>query len=134
MYAALIEAGLSDADIIAVMPKTAVELVDVLGLQRTLDLLHRIGGSRPFVPKPGNLSDDSELVRQVGMDAAVELSAVFGGCHIEVPLLISVERLLRNQALRAEFDQGATVNNLARRFGLTNRHVRTVIARAPGHG
>lgn len=118
-------AALSDpAAVVAALPSQARELAETIGLLPTLELLRRLGGLRVFIP--AKLS--AKLVVEVGCpDVAAKLVEAIGGSAIEPPSLASVQRLLRDNAIRADFDAGATPNELVARYRLTQRRLRTLL-------
>lgn len=126
--------AVDDRAIVFAMPALGRELVGALGLMPTLALLRKFGGMRAFVP--AKLSDDpselvSSLLAALGRPTVKALIERFGGNLLELPLMASVERVLRDNALRAEFDAGAGVRTLVARYGLTNRTIRKLLKAQP---
>lgn len=120
---------LADADADAVrgaLPTLGRELCDAMGLRPALKLMHQWGGSRVFIPS--TLCEASALADLLGHEAATALVSRFGGATLEPPSLRSIERLLRDNAIRADFDAGASRRELVRRFALTDRQVRSVLS------
>jgi hypothetical protein len=115
--------------IINAMPATARDLVSAIGFLPTLDLLQKFGGKRLFVPS--KLTEESKLIAALGRDVAEALVKRMGGSQLEPPMMSSVERLLRDNAIRADFDAGATVPELVDRYRLTQRHLRKVLKASP---
>ena len=68
-----------------------------------------------------------EMADVIGVDATVKLAQVFAGASVYFPKLARALLSLRNQAMRREFD-GANVKALARRWGLSTRHVRQIVS------
>ena len=104
----------------------ARELVDAIGLRAALELMRRYGGAKVFIP--ASLTPDSRLVQEFGVEVATKLVAAMPSTSIEPPTLRSVERLLRDNAVRHDFDAGASVNDLALRYRITHRQTRAILA------
>ena len=114
------------SEIVAAMPQTAQELVRAVGFLAALDIMRRFGGDRLFIP--ANMPEaDHPLVVSLGADVVSKLMTVIGAGQIEVPILASVERFLRDRALRADFDAGASLRELRQRYHLTQRHIRKIL-------
>jgi hypothetical protein len=111
------------------MPPLAREMVSLMGFESTMSLCRKLGGLKVSVPR--SLSADSRLVQLLGLDMANRLMTKYGGEQIEVPLLASVGRLLRDNAIRADFDGGSTVDELAQRYQLTSRSIYIVLKASP---
>lgn len=118
-----------EASVIAVMPPSARDLVNVLGFAATMDLLNRFGGKRIFIPN--RLTDDAKIVGQIGREAAEKLVERMPGTRMEPPMLTSIERLLRDNAIRADFDSGMDIPELVDRYRITQRHIRRLLCRSP---
>ena len=114
------------------LPKTAIELVRVLGWQAAASLICRFGGRKFPVPKAaGNNPDGSrryaQLVDTVGEAGAACLVAEHGGQVVTIPSCAhALEReafLARDRAICARFNEGATIENLVCEFGLSSRRI-----------
>lgn len=118
-----------EAAVIAALPALGRELVAVVGLTPVLQLLRSFGGSRRFLPKaaPWPL----EIRRAIGDDATSKMQRYLGGAHIELPRAAGVERLLRDNSIRSDFDAGESVNALACRHHATQRYIRRLL-QVPG--
>lgn len=117
--------------ILAAMSPVAREIVSAIGLPATLELLWQrgLGGKRLVIP--ARLTDTSPLVAQVGMDAAQRLVEHMGGPIqriIDLPMLVPLRRLLRDNAIRADFDAGVSENTLVDRYGMPGRTIRKILA------
>ncbi len=67
-----------------------------------------------------------EMAEVIGVEATVKLAGVYAGNCIYFPKLERALLSVRNQAIRHEFD-GANIRALARRWGLSARHVRHIV-------
>lgn len=104
------------------------DLVDLIGHASAIELLRGFGGRRLKIP--ANLSEDHALVFCVGWDAARKLAAAYGGAE---PLDLPAERNflidLRNDAMMARFRAGASIAAISREYGVSRRHVNSVLDR-----
>ena len=117
------------------MPESARELVSAIGFLPALDMLNHFGGMRVFIPRkpPGG---DHPLVVALGAEVVGKLSEWFGSSAFHVPRVASVERLLRDNAIRSDFDAGMTngvpgveiMRELVSRYDLTERHIRKALS------
>jgi hypothetical protein len=115
--------------VLGVLPESARQLAEVVGLPLTLELMRALGGRPTFVRL--KMHAGSPLAAVVGPEAAQALHERFGGSFLEVPRLVAVERMLRDNAIRADFDAGATPNELAARYGVTARRIRATLTASP---
>lgn len=120
------------AAVVALMPTLGHELVELIGFEPTITLLHAHGGKRMFIKAVE--SPDGRLAQCLGAELTAKMSGHFGRDHLELPTLDRVKKLLRDNALRAAFDAGASVNDLMDRFGLSQRHVRKLLTASAATG
>lgn len=125
------------------LPKTAIELVRVLGWQGAASLICRLGGRKFPVPKAaGNNPDGSrryaQLVDAVGEAGAACLVAEHGGQVVTIPSCASaLEReafLARDRAICARYNEGATIENLVCEFGLSGRRISQLLKKQAHRG
>ena len=88
---------------------------------------------QPLVPgwmrklRPQDLPEVyQEMADIIGVEATVKLARIYAGTSVYFPKLARALLSLRNQAIRGEFD-GANIRALARRWGLSARHVRHIV-------
>ncbi len=67
-----------------------------------------------------------EMADLIGVEATVHLASIFAGTSVYFPKLERALLGMRNQAIQREFD-GANIKKLARRWGLSARHVRCIV-------
>lgn len=92
------------SEITAAMPPYARKLVAIIGLQPSLDVLRMFPGDRLFIPSHMP-ADAHPLVVALGAEVIGKLVANMGGRQFDVPLLTSVERILRNRANAAHVER-----------------------------
>ncbi|RJX29186.1 MAG: hypothetical protein C4525_14915 [Desulfarculus sp.] len=77
---------------------------------------------------PGELPDVyQEMSEVIGLEPTMQLAQVFSGNSVYFPKLERSLLSVRNQMIRREFN-GANVRALARRWGLSSRHVRHIVS------
>ena len=82
---------------------------------------------RQFQIGPEQVPEDLVwLCELIGMEQFLQIVDTAGGDYIYVPKRTSLERDLRRKAIAREFN-GANVKQLARKYGISDRHVRTII-------
>jgi|Deesub1362A_J573_1020465.scaffolds.fasta_scaffold33490_1 Mor family transcriptional regulator len=67
-----------------------------------------------------------EMAAVVGVEATLRLAQVYAGTSVYFPKLERALLGIRNRVIRREFD-GANIRELARRWGLSARHVRHIV-------
>ena len=67
-----------------------------------------------------------EVAAVIGVEATLKLAETFGGASPYFPVLGCALRDIRNRAIRREFT-GANHKELARRWGLSVRHLRQIV-------
>lgn len=117
--------------IMAVLPGRARELVDAIGFLPTIRMLLEVGGERVVIPVVVPSSDDSVLVSKLGRETVEKLVSACPGDRFDMPRVTSIERLLRDNAIRADFDGGASMRTLVRRYQMTDRHLRKLLGSRP---
>lgn len=77
--------------------------------------------------EPGDLPEVyQEMAELIGVEATVHLARIYAGTSVYFPKLERALLSLRNRAIRKEFD-GTNIRQLARRWGLSARHVRYIV-------
>ncbi len=98
----------------------------------TLKLIECFGGSRVYVPRLEQITEDHAIARAIGMAAARAVSRIWVNEQWEVPRATRAKRLARDRAIRRE-PRTISVAKLALKYGLTERQVykiRELAARA----
>ena len=116
----------------ALLPDSVLELAEEIGLAATLRLVAARGGTTVHVPKlePRTRLVGHRLAGELGFPNLAALAAARGGEKIQVPRCSAARRELRNLRIVEEAAAGAGVNQLALRWGTSERSVRRLIARA----
>lgn len=72
------------------------------------------------------------LYELVGLERFLKIIDTAGGEFLYFPKRSTLERDLRRQAILQEFD-GGNIRQLARKYGLSERHVRTIVHQEGPH-
>lgn len=111
-----------DEATVALLPKRVAELVDVVGLTAALKIVDLRGGGRLEVPK--YVKSGHWLVEHIGVEALTKLVAYYNGERIEIDRCAKVLQMIKERAIVAEFDNGASNGELARKHNYTERGIR----------
>lgn len=114
---------------LAHLPRTARDLVDLIGLPATLRLIEARAGQSLTIPKRKRKAGESlfqDLADIVGQEAAERLVGRYGGEYLTVPSCKRAAHAVRDAELQARFDAllagglsaRAVANRLAGEFGL----------------
>lgn len=110
------------------LAKSVMPIVDAIGYDLTVRLVARLGGTRVYLASSVHPRD--ELAQVIGLQAACHLVKQLGRGAFDVPRCQAWLMARRNEEIVNRWDAGETQRELALRFGLTERHVRSVIAAA----
>jgi len=67
------------------------------------------------------------VARAAGIKAALDIMLTLGGSTIYVPCVEDLQRRLRDERIRREYDCGVRVKDIGRRYGLTERTIYKVL-------
>lgn len=109
------------------LPPSARELAEVIGLDATLALIEHYGGTRLYVPE--HIGADHPLARAIGMQAAHTLVEHYARDSIDVPRAWRAARAVLYRQIVAAYTDGATAASLARRHRCTERWIYEIVAR-----
>jgi Mor transcription activator family len=113
---------------INILPGVLREMVDLIGLPATMQIVQRHGGTRLWVPALiETLAPDHKLVKLVGMTSARTLSEQYGGETLEIPKAERALRAIRDKAIREQWPHKSQ-SQLAIEYNLTERQVRTILS------
>ncbi|MEO5327277.1 MAG: hypothetical protein H7829_03445 [Magnetococcus sp. THC-1_WYH] len=99
------------------------EIESVIGKENLPLLLTRYSGQRVCVPHPENLHGKHGLVTFLGDEAAKKFCTRFGGEQMYIPMNNAAKITFRNSAIIKDYSTGMSVNDLARRHGISVRTV-----------
>ncbi|WP_260466783.1 Mor transcription activator family protein [Pandoraea apista] len=115
------------------LPEFVKLLIRVVGMEATIKLIKRLGGTTLLVAKRRSRQGEASyelLAEVIGSEAADRMTAHFGGDLLYIPNCANAIRLLRDRSIRADFDgltrehsAIAAVVKLAQRTGLSDRQI-----------
>jgi len=76
---------------------------------------------------PGDLKRIAEVA---GLEAAIRIGMAFRGTYLYIHTLDSLKRLIRDEEIRRGYARGEKVRELSKRFGLAERTIKKILARA----
>lgn len=100
------------------------DIVRLIGEDRALSLIERLGGAAVYVPATPKRG--SQLVLAIGMQASAVLCKSFGGERLDLPSLSALQAQHRRCQVIGDLRDGHSVSDVARRNGLSARHVRRI--------
>jgi hypothetical protein len=108
------------------LPESLRDLAELIGIEAVVALCSTFGGTGLHVPaKPARAG---ALTRALGLLPATLLCRRHGGEKLYVPMLDRALRRYRHRAIREAYDLGdISVKQLARRFGLSDRQVNSIL-------
>lgn len=68
-----------------------------------------------------------QVARLIGLDNFKKLMEVYGGVYLYIPKADKLERIERNEQIRAEFN-GYNFRELARKYDLTEVSIRSIVS------
>jgi Mor family transcriptional regulator len=81
-------------------------------------------------PDSKNITLFARMADLIGDEAALKVREEFGGLVLPIPKIDSVHRKQRDDKICAEYDAGASVSQLARRYRLTVRRIYGILNEA----
>ncbi|HAF56026.1 MAG TPA: hypothetical protein DCL01_12660 [Thauera sp.] len=114
------------------LPETALDLIGLIGWERTQALIAELGGVPFPVPKRANNNAAGarrylQLAEIVGRQAADVILRCYGDDVLNIPNCKTALRRARNRAIVSFYDDGATLEECALAFGVTTRWVSIVL-------
>lgn len=98
------------------LPPKLGEIAEVIGLDAALKLSAAWPGVRVFVPK--QMPADHPIAVALGVKPARALSKTYGGESITPPLCQRYHRQVMQSRMLAEYREGASAAELARKYGM----------------
>lgn len=97
-------------------------IADVAGERAALLLGRERACEKVYIPD--TVTADHWLVRLVGLEPAIAISAHFGGQKLEIPAAIGGDRRRRAAAIAEMIDKGYSTNEIARSLGVAHTTVK----------
>lgn len=98
-------------------------VVDVIGWDAAIALVGLLGGTRVAISS----DEQGTLARSIGVAAARAMAAALGPGTMDIPRCVSWMVARRNEEIVARWLAGETQGELALRFRLTERHIRSIV-------
>lgn len=108
------------------MNQTLDNLTRLIGQEATMRLIEVYGGTAVYIPRASRCSETHELAQVIGLENLLAISRFYDRTMLSVPRGLELSRDIRNAEIRklaSEYNQ----RDLARRFGLTERQIRTIL-------
>jgi hypothetical protein len=113
------------------LPPKLREIAEYCGAETALLLLEHAGGRYVSVPYPEHLHGLHQLVEWLGVERATVFCRKYAGELIQMPKAAAAIRSIRDQKIRDDRQAGASLGSLARRYGLTQRQITTIVGQDP---
>jgi Mor family transcriptional regulator len=111
-----------------------VNLRELLTEGELAALAARWGGCRVYVPLPDRLSSEHPLVLALGLEVAVKVAHYHAKNFVQVPSLRPIGKRhsnpIRDALIIQQVRSGISIRDLALSYGLTERAVKRINARA----
>lgn len=117
----------SDDEIINLMPKNFIFIARLIKVENALNLIEAFGGTKIFIPRRQALNVNTELAQVIGLSKLQMLADQLGNETIEIPMGTPITVAMRNRAIRKDYAAKMTKPQLARKFSVTLRTIRSVI-------
>jgi Mor family transcriptional regulator len=111
------------------LPARLADVAEAIGLVATLKLVTRFGGIRVYVPRPEYITEDHELARAIGLDAARKLAQLCVGERFSVPRAAKAIRRARDRALVRD-RRSMSIPQCAHKYRITERQVYWIVGHA----
>jgi hypothetical protein len=111
-----------------ITPVNLLEIIEVIGEAAALQLVERFGGTTPRLPALRNITADHPLAQCLGIDLlTVLVKAVGGGRWLYVAQCKRGLIAQRNREIVERYSAGEKVDNLARRYSISDRHIWNIL-------
>lgn len=117
--------GIADAE--SKLPKLALEIYGLVGLDSLTRVIARWGGTHMDFPAHQSNIERSVIVQQladeIGWADAKKIAVHFQGVRFHVPQCAAAVRHIRNTQIRADLDAGISAAVVARKYKMSERNV-----------
>lgn len=109
------------------LPPKLREIAEYCGTDTALLLLEHAGGGYVRAPEPENLHALHPLVEWLGVERAQAFCQAYAGEIIQIPKASAALRTIRNRRIHEERRAGVSLFALARKYGLTQRQIISIL-------
>jgi|GEM_PF-3512854 len=117
------------AQILAILPESLGRMAQLIGIDNTLAMVDRFGGTSVYIPTVDRCSEDHELADIIGYFELRKLAMEHGPRRLEIPLAHAMMRRIRDMRIH-DLARHMTHKSIARRFRMTERTVRNICAQS----
>jgi len=111
-----------------ITPASILEIIEVIGEGAALKLVKEFGGTTVRLPAKCNLTEDNPIARCIGLDTLTALLKVIGGGRwLHIAQCSRGLLAQRNQEIVKRYSAGEKVDNLVRRFRISDRHIWNIL-------
>lgn len=105
-------------------PVSLLEIVEVIGETDALKIVERFGGTTPRLPALRNITAEHPMAQCIGVDRLTLLvNKIGGGRWLYVAKCARGLRETRNREIVQKYSNGTPVDELARSYYMSDRHV-----------
>lgn len=109
-------------------PVNLLEIIEIIGEAAALKLVERFGGTTPRLPAIKNINADHPLAQCIGIETLTILAKETGGGRwLYVAKCARGLREARNRDIVALYTDGVKVEELARRYHLSDRQIWNIL-------
>ncbi|MGA8147805.1 MAG: Mor transcription activator family protein [Gallionellaceae bacterium] len=112
-------------------PVNLLEIIEIIGETHALKLVKRYGGTTPRLPAIRNIKVDHHMAQCIGVEALTKLAKTTGGGRwLYIPRCARGLREARNREIVQLYTDGMKVDDLALKFGLSDRQIENILGSA----
>lgn len=111
-----------------ITPVNLLEIIEVIGEAAALQLVERFGGTTPRLPSLRNVTADHPLAQCLGIEVlTILVKTIGGGRWLYVAKCARGLREARNREIVRRYSDGEKVDDLARRYRISDRQIWTIL-------
>lgn len=109
------------------LPETARALVDLIGLNATIDFVTDFGGIKIYMPNK-YAKQQAMFADSIGEVKAERLCQQYAGQYFSIPRCLKLLNLKRDEAIRTDYDSGNfTRNELVLKYRLGHQRIDQIL-------
>jgi len=112
------------------LPGSLRAIAGLIGAEKTMLVVAEFGGTDLYIPTPERLDHAHRLTAAIGIDAALALAQHYSSEVLHIARAAAVVRALRNANIQIDYQAGMSKPELARRYVLDVRQIRTILRKA----
>lgn len=118
----------TDSQIENMVPKSMGDFISTIGLASTVELMASFGGTTLYIPSCKGLMANTSIINAIGYKQAIKLADAFSNMAVEIPKGRFLIKALRDKRVYLD-SKTATRNTLVKKYDLTQRQIRAIIAK-----